>query len=192
MAFPSHIFVQFFGNFEKVAEPLFHALAALGLACYCVWDRSMLTEWPKWEEPKIDRGFAERMSRILQRKTAELRATEPDEKRRRQLLDAFAKGPEFRAEMAREAGLEPGPAQKAYDDVVNCYVRWKDGRASATELGAIRKLDPKFALMSLSELRKQAGDGPRLLVATAIVPQRAAGLRQSAEGLGLSIENESV
>jgi hypothetical protein len=191
-ALPTHIFVQFFGNFEKVAEPLFHALAATGLECYSVWEKSMLTEWPKWEGPTIDSGFGERITRILERKTAELRATEPDENRRRQMLDAFTKGPEFRAEMAREARREPGRARKVYDDVVNCYVRWKDGRASAAELGAVRKLDPKFSLMSLSELKKQAGDGPRLLVATAIVPQRAAGLRRSAEELGLCVENESV
>jgi hypothetical protein len=190
-AFPTHIRVGFFGNFEKIAEPLFNVLSSIGLVCYSVWDKMMLTEWPMWEEPTFDRGFAKRMSRVLQRKTAELRQTEPDEKRRRQILDAFAESPQFRAQMAREARSEPRRGKKTYDDVLNCYVRWKGGRASATELGAIRKLDPKLAAMSLSQLRTHVGNRPRLLLATAVAPRRAAELRRSAEGLGLSIENES-
>jgi hypothetical protein len=183
--------VGFFGNFEKLAQPLFNALTATGLACYSVWDQAMLTEWPKWEEVAVDRGFAERMNRVLRHKSAELREIEPDEKRRGMILDAFVNGPEFRAEMSREARRGPGRAKKAYDDLVNCYVRWKGGRASATELGAIRKLDPKFAAMSLSELRMHAGDAPRVLLATAVSARRAAELRRAAEQLGLSFESES-
>jgi hypothetical protein len=102
-------------------------------------------EWPKWEVPSIDRGFAGRMQRILQRKTTELREVESDEKRRSQILDAFVKSPDFRAEMAREARREPGRGKRTYDDVLNVYAKWKNGRASATELGALRKLDTKLA-----------------------------------------------
>ena len=75
-ALATHIRVGFLGNFEKLAEPLFNALTATGLVCYSIWDKAILTEWPKWEEPTIDRGFGERMTRILQRKTAELREVE--------------------------------------------------------------------------------------------------------------------
>lgn len=189
-ALPTHIRVGFFGNFEKVAEPFFEALTTAGLVCYSLGDKSILTRWPKRDEPTIDRGFAGRIGRILQRKTIELRETEPDERRRRQILDTFVNSPEFRAEMAREARREPGRGKKSYDDVVNCYVRWKDGRATASELGAVRKLDPKLAAMSLSELRAHVGDAPRLLLVTAALPQRTAELRRSAEGLGLSIESE--
>jgi hypothetical protein len=192
VALPTHIRVGFFGNFDKLAKPLYHVLTGAGLVCYSVWDKSMLTEWPEWEEPTIDRGFAERMTRILRRKTIEMRETEPDEKRRSQLLDAFVKSTEFRAEMAREARREPGRGKKTFDEVVNCYVRWKDGRASASELGAVRKLEPKLAAMSLGELRSLIGDSPRLLVATAVAPRQAAELRRTAEGLGLGLETEPL
>jgi hypothetical protein len=191
VALPTHIRVGFFGDFEKVAESLFNALNATGLVSYSVWDKAMLTEWPKWEEPAIDRGFGERMTRILQRKTAELREAEPDEKRRSQILDAFAKSPEFLAEMAREARRESGRGRKAYDDYLNVYAKWKNGRASATELGALRKLDAKLAGMSLSGLRAHVGESPRLLLATAVAPRAAAELRRSGEALGLAVETES-
>jgi hypothetical protein len=189
-ALATHIRVGFFGNFEKVAEPLFNALTAAGLVCYSVWDKAMLSEWPKWEEPTIDRGFAGRMQRVLQRKTIELREVEPDEKRRSQVLDAFVKSPEFRSEMAREARRESGRCKKAYDDVLNVYAKWKNGRPSATELGALRKLDAQLAAMSLSDLRVHVGESPRLLLATAVVPRVAAELRRSGEALGLSVETE--
>lgn len=192
VALPTHIRVGFFGNFEKLGEQLFDVLVATGLVCYSALDKAMLTKWPKGVEPDIDRGFGERMTRVLQRKTAELREIEPDEKRRGRILDAFVKSPEFQAEMAREARREPGRGKKAYGDVVNCYVRWREGRASATALGAVRKLDSKLAAMSLPELRVHIGDAPRLLLAAAVVPRRAAELRQLAEGLGLSIESESA
>lgn len=187
---PTHIRVGFYGNVDKLAERFLSALTATGLACYSVWDKAMIPQWPKWEEPFIDRGYAERMTRILQRMTAELRETEPDEKRRSQALNAFVDSPDFRAEMAREARREPSRGKKTYDDVVNCYVRWKDGRASVTELGAVRKLDPKLAAMTLPDLCKQVGDAPRFLLAIAVPPRRAAQLRYLAEELGLSIESE--
>jgi hypothetical protein len=189
-ALPTHIRVGFFGNFEKVAEPLFNALTATGFVCYSVWDKAMLTEWPEWEEPTIDRGFGERMTRILHRKTAELREVESDEKRRSQILDTFVKSPEFRSEMAREARREPGRGKKAYDDVLNVYARWKNDRASATELGALRKLDAKLSAMSLSALRTHVGESRRLLLAAAVPPRVAAELRRSGEALGLKVETE--
>jgi len=189
-ALETHIRVGFIGNFEKVAEPLFNALTAAGLVCYSVWDKRMLTEWPGWEEPTIDRGFAGRMQRILQRKTTELREVKPDERRRSRILDAFVKSPEFRAEMAREARREPGRGKKTYDDVLNVYAKWKNDRASATELGALRKLDPKLAGMSLSDLRARVGESPRLLLATAVAPRVAAELRRSGEALGLAVDVE--
>jgi hypothetical protein len=189
-ALPTHIRVGFFGDFEKLAELLFKAVTTTGLVCYSIWDKAMLTEWPKWEEPTIDRGFGERMNRILQRKTAELRDVEPDEKRRSQILDAFVKSPEFVAEMAREARREPGRGKKTYDDVLNVYAKWKNDRPSATELGALRKLDAKLAAMSLSDLRAHVGESPRFLLATAVAPRIAAELRRSGEALGLAVEVE--
>jgi len=189
-ALATHIRVGFLGNFEKVAEPLFNALTATGLVCYSVWDKAMLTEWPKWKEPTIDRGFADRMQGILQRKTIEFREVEPDEKRRSQMLDAFMKSPEFLAEMAREVRREPGRGKKAYDDVLNVYAKWKNDRASATELGALRKLEAKLAAMSLSDLRAHVGESPRFLLATAVVPRVASQLRRSGEALGLAVEVE--
>jgi hypothetical protein len=189
-ALATHVRVGFFGNFEKVAEPLFNALTSSGLVCYSIWDKALLTEWPEWEEPTIDRGFASRMQRILQRKTTELRKVEPDEKRRSQILDAFVNSPEFRAEMAREARRESGQGKKAYDDVLNVYAKWMNDRASATELGALRKLDAKLGAMSLSDLRAHVGQSPRLLLATAVAPRVAAELRRSGEALGLAVEVE--
>lgn len=189
-ALATHVRVGFFGNFEKVAEPLFKALTATGLVCYSVWDKAMLTDWPTWKEPTIDRGFGERMTRILQRMTAELREVEPDEKRRSQVLDAFVKSPEFLAEMSREARRGPGRGKKTYDDVLNVYATWTNDRASATELGALRKLDAKLAAMSLPELRAHVGESPRLLLAMAVVPCVAAELRRSCEALGLGVEVE--
>lgn len=189
----THITVRFYGNFEKLAQPLFKVLIAEGFACYSIWDRTLLTTWPKWEEPTIDKGFAGRMSRIMERKTRDLRETEPDPKRRAQLLDAFAKNPEFRAEMAKEARLEGSSSigqKKTYSDHPNCYVRWRDGRPSAAELGALRKLDPKFAAMSMADLRSQIGDTPRLLLLTAASPRQAGELRASAEEYGLIFEAE--
>ncbi len=190
MVLPTHIRVGFFGNIDKVAAPLFNTLTTTGLVCYSVLDSAMLTEWPKWDEPTIDCGFGKRMTRILQRKSAELREVEPDEKRRSQILDAFLKSADFLAEMAHEARREPGRGKKAYEDVLNVYAKWKDDRASATELGALRKLDAKLAAMSLSDLRALVADSPRLLLATAVAPRTAADLRRSGEALGLAVEVE--
>ena len=187
----THIHVRFFGNFDKVAEPLYNALTALGLACYSVWDKAIFADWPIWEEPTVDSGFAARMTRILERKTLELRETVPDSNRRAQILAAFVKSPEFRAEMAAEARLEkPSRQKKAYSDLLNCYVRWKDGRASASELGAVRKLCPRFAAMSIAELRMQSGGSPRLLLLTAATARQAAELRRSAEQHGIALDIE--
>jgi hypothetical protein len=81
-AMQSHIHIRFYGNFDRVAEPLFNGLTALGLACYSVWDKVILVDWPKWEEPSIDAGFAARTARIMERKTLDLRETVPDARRR--------------------------------------------------------------------------------------------------------------
>ena len=190
-ACPTHLHVRFYGDFDKVAALLFNVLTANGMSCYSVWDESVVLDWPRRDEPAIDPGFAARMERLLEHKARELREAEPDEKRRRQMLDQYAKSPEFRAEMAREARREAGGrGPKAYEDFVNCYVRWKDGRASVAELGAVRKLYPKLAAMSLPQLRAHAGDAPRLLVATAVEPQEAAELRREAKQAGLTLDIE--
>jgi hypothetical protein len=75
-------------------------------------------------------------------------------------------------------------------DVVNCYVRWKDGRPSASELGAIRKLDSRFAAMGMTELRNLIGSSRRLLLLTAATPRQAAEFRESAERHGLILDAE--
>jgi hypothetical protein len=190
---PTQVLVRFFGDFDTLAESLFDALIGQGFVCYSVWDKKLLAAWPKWEELKPDKGFADRMSRILQRETMRLRETEPDPKRRARLLDAFVKGPQFRAEMAREARLE-GPGRRGlsapYSDYVNCFVRWKNGQPSASELAMVRKLDPRLAAMSIGELRNTIGDSPRLLLRTAIPPTQAGALREAAARHGLKLDVE--
>jgi hypothetical protein len=189
----THVAVRFSGDFDKLAGPLFKALAAAGFVCYSVWDRTVLSEWLMREEPRIDNGFAARMTRVTQRKERELRETEPDPKRRARMLDAFVKSPEFRAEMAKAARLEGrgGDRRKrAYSGVVNCYVRWRDGRPSASELGAVRKLNSRFAAMGIAELRNLIGDAPRLPVLTAALPRQAAAFREAAERHGLVVDVE--
>ena len=189
----TRIVVRFFGNFDKLAEPLFNALARQGLVCYSVWDRKLLASWPKWEDLKADAGFAGRMSRVLERQTSKLRETEPDPQRRTRLLDAFVKSADFRAEMARE-GRGEAPSRpsgvKTYADHLNCYVRWANGRPSAGELAAVRKLDPKLAAMTIAALREMIGGLPRLLLLTAAPPAQVAALRDAAARHGLTLDVE--
>lgn len=189
-ALTTHIRVGFFGNFENVAKALFKALTSAGLVCYSIQDNAMLSEWPKWEEPTIDRGFAGRMQRILQRKTVQLREMESNEKRIRQILDEFVTSAEFRSEMAREARRELGRGRKTYDDVLNVYAKWKNDQISPTELGALRKLDAKLGAMSLADLRAHVADSPRLLLATAVAPRVAAELQRAAKAHGMKVEAE--
>jgi hypothetical protein len=107
------------------------------------------------------------------------------------MLDAFMKSAEFRAEMAAEARREaPAHEKRAYGDVVNCYVRWRNDRPSASELGAVRKLDSTLAAKSIVELRGLVGDSPRLLLLTAATPRQAAALRRSAERHDIIVEIE--
>jgi hypothetical protein len=193
MTSESLLSVRFFGDFEKLAEPLFHALATDGLACYSVWDKQILTTWPKSQEIEIDSGFAARMARVIERKTLQFREAEPDADRRTKILSAFVNSPEFRAEMAREARSEqPGGTRrkKPYADVVNCYGRWRYGRPSASELAAVRKLAPRYAAMGMTELRNLIGTSPRLLLLTAAAPDQAATLRESADRNGLIVDIE--
>jgi hypothetical protein len=193
-ATPTHLRVHFHGDFDRLAQPLFTALTAQGLACYSVWDRTVLPAWPNSQVPSIDKGFATRMARITERKSLELRQTEPDPKRRARLLDAFLKSPEFRAEMANEARLEQPTTNKrhakAYTDLVNCHARWRTGHPSASELAAVRKLSPALAALSLAELRTQIGTSPRLLLLTAVPPRQGVALRTSADQLGLLVDLE--
>jgi len=188
----THVSVRFYGNFERVAEPLFKALRAMDFTCYSVWDGTILADWPACAEPTVDAGFAARMTRIMERKTRELRETEPDAARRARLLDAFVKSPEFRGEMAAEARRESsgGGGRKAYTDLVNCYVRWREGRPSAVELGAVRRLDPGLGAKSVGELRAAVGDLPRMLLRTAITKWQAGELRRQAAELGVAVEFE--
>ena len=102
------------------------------------------------------------------------------------------KSPEFFAEMAREARQEPRRGKKAYHDVLNVFAKWNNDRASATELGALRKLSAKLAAMSLSDLRAYVGESPRFLLAAAVVPRIAAELRRSGETLGIAVEVEPL
>jgi hypothetical protein len=189
----THIHVRFYGNFDKLAKPIFKILTSQGLTCYSVWDKRVLTDWPEWNEPTTDPGFAARMSRVTERKAIELRQTEPDAKRRAQFLDAFLKSPEFRAEMAKEARSDNprGSHQtKTYADHLNCYARWKTGHPSAPELAAVRKLAPKFAALGIAELRTLIGNAPRLLLLTAAPPHQASELRHSADRHGLLLDIE--
>jgi hypothetical protein len=188
----THLQVGFFGNFEKVAEPLFAALTAQGLTCYSEWDEAVLAKWPEEEGPTADGDFAERMDRVMQAKARDLKDAVADPKQRLKLINEFLKGPEFRAAMAAEAVVEkPGRGKKAFADLVNCYARWKAGKPSAAELTGLRKLDAKFASVSLAELRAQAERSPRLLIATAVTSRRAAALRREAERHGVLLEVEA-
>jgi hypothetical protein len=194
MAYDTHLRVGFYGNFEVLAAPLFKALRSLGLTWYSVWDKKILNAWPKFKEPQIDSSFGARMTRVMQRETARLRETEPDERRRTALLNAFIRSPEFKAQMAQEARNESTPARrgrkKTYSDYVDCYARWTTGRPSAAELAALRKVNPKSAAMSLAELRQSIGDSPRLKFLTGIPPSRAANLIRAAAKEGLIVETE--
>jgi hypothetical protein len=190
----THLHVTFYGNFDKVAEPLFNALLAEGLLCYSVWDRQLITEWPAGPEMEVDNGFAARMSRVVERKTNQLREIEPDPKQRTKLLNAFVKSHEFRAEMAREARAEgPRPAgeKTTFSDLVNCYARWQTGHPSAGELATVRKLESKYGLMSIGELRSLIGDEPRLLLLRSVRPKRADALKNAAQAHGLLVDVES-
>jgi hypothetical protein len=192
-AMETHLSVCFYGNFDKLAKPLFDAVVAQGFACYSVWDTQLLERWPVLSELTPDSGYADRMSRVLQREKLRLEKTEPDRERRTKLMNAFVNSPEFRAEMAREARLESPNRQggkKTYADHMNCFVRWKDGHPSASELSAIRKLDSKFAAMSISDLRQTIGDSRRFQVITAAPPMEVAALRAAAAKLGLAIDVE--
>jgi hypothetical protein len=189
----THIHVRFHGNFDKLAKPLFKSLTSQGLTCYSVWDKKVLTDWPRWNETTIDPGFAARMSRVTDRKALELRQTEPDAKRRAQVLDAFLKSPEFRAEMAKAARLEnpSDPHQTTtYADHLNCYARWKTGHPSAPELAAVRKLAPQLAALGIAELRTLIGNAPRLLLLTAAPPHQASELHHAADRHGLLLDIE--
>jgi hypothetical protein len=187
--------LHFFGNFERIAQPLFSALAAQGLVCYSVWDKQILNEWPQWKEPYIDKGFASRMEHVVARKTLELRQRVPDAKQRSKLLAAFVRSEEFRAEMARQARLEEPSGKghrKTYSDAVNCFARWKNGHPSASELAVLRKLDSKFAAMSITDLEALAGQSPRLLLLSAVPPRQAAEFRDAAERQGLVLDIEPL
>ena len=192
-ALDTHISVQFYGDFDKVANVLFDALVTEGLLCYSVWDQKLLSEWPAGREMEIDNGFAARMSRVVERKTNQLRQIEPDSKRRTKLLNAFVKSDEFRAEMAREAradGRRPGGDRKTFSDLVNCYARWQTGHPSAGELAAVRKLESKYGQMSIGELRTLIRDEPRLLLLRAVRPKRADALKNAAQVHGLRVDVE--
>jgi hypothetical protein len=133
------------------------------------------------------------MSRVLGRHSQKLTEVEPDPRRRERMLSAFLKSAEFRAEMAAEARRETSAGHGnalMYGDLVNCYVRWRAGRASAQELAGIRKLSPAHAAMSIAELRNVVGDAGRLRVATGVHPKRAAMLKEEAERLGLLVDVE--
>jgi hypothetical protein len=189
----THVSIQFYGNFERVAKPLFGALRAMGLTCYSVWDKGILADWPEWEERAVDAGFAARMTRILERKTRELQETTPDVRVRKRMLDAFLKSAAFAAEMAAEARRESrGGGKKADGDLVNGYVRWRAGRPSAAELAGVRKLDPALAAKSVGDLRVTIGDSPRMLVRTAMTRRQEGELRRLAAELGLVVEFEEV
>jgi len=184
----THVSVRFYGNFERVARPLFDALGAMGLTCYSVWDEAILVDWPQWEERVVDAGFAARMTRLLERKTRELQETTPDIGVRKRMLDAFLKSAAFAAEMAAEARRESGDG----GDLVNGYVRWRAGRPSAAELAGVRKLDPALGAKSVGDLRAVIGDSPRLLVRRGITRRQEGELRRLAAGLGLEVEFEEV
>ena len=193
IASDTHVSVRFYGDFDKVAKALFDALVTEGLLCYSVWDQKLLTEWPAGREMEIDKGFAARMSRVVERKTNQLREIEPDRRQRIKLLNAFVKSDEFRAEMAREAraeGRRPGGDETTFSDLVNCYARWQTGHPSARELAAVRKLESKYGQTSIGELRTLIGDEPRLLLLRAVRPKRADALKNAAQAHGLRVDVE--
>jgi hypothetical protein len=188
----THIRVVFYGNFDKVAEPLFDALTAQGLTCYSEWDKTIFAKWPQEEASTIDGGFAARMDQVLQRKSVELNLAEADPRQRLKMLNEFLKGAEFRGAMAAEAAAEkPGRGKKAYSELVNCFARWKTGKPSAGELAGLRKVDAKFAAMSVADLRAQAAGSSRLLICTAVTPRRATALRRAAEQHGVIVDVEA-
>lgn len=193
-SYDTHLHVKFYGNFDELAAPLFAAMRAQGLVCYSVWDQKIIDAWPKWQEPRIDGGFGKRMSLVLERESARLRQTEPDPARRVAMLNAFVKSDEFRAQMAKEARAEsklvPRGRKKTYADLVDCYARWNNGTPSAAELAAVRKLDAKYRATSIAELRKIIGAAPRLKLLTAVPPDRAKALAQSAFAAALTLDIE--
>jgi len=102
----THIVVHFYGNFEKLAKPLFNALKGMGFNCFSAWDRKIINTWPKSETPRVDKGFVARMMRVIQRRASELRETVADADERTRILGEVVKSPEFRAQMADEERLE--------------------------------------------------------------------------------------
>lgn len=41
-ALGTHLLVRFYGNFDKMAEPLFSALTGQGFRCYSLWDPKLV------------------------------------------------------------------------------------------------------------------------------------------------------
>lgn len=110
--FTSHyISVGFYGNFDVLAEPLYRFMSAEGLTCYSPLDKKLVTSWPKFSEPKIDKCYSARMLKILQVKTQELRLIEPNEKVRIKLMTAFLRSAEFHERMAEELKSEKQKAR---------------------------------------------------------------------------------
>lgn len=101
-----HLDVRLYGNFERIARPLFHFMASRGLTCYSVQDGRVVEKWPNFDEPDIDKGYADRMQRVIARHAEHLERIEPDPKSRQKRMNAFVRSPEFHAEMEREHGQE--------------------------------------------------------------------------------------
>lgn len=103
-----HLRIGFHGNFERLAEPLLRFMLSEGFACYSVADGKFLTEWPKFKEPVIDKGYSARLQRVLQRQNDEIRKREPDPKVRTKLMTMYMRSKEIHEEMARELAREKG------------------------------------------------------------------------------------
>jgi hypothetical protein len=97
-----HLDVRFYGNLEPLAKPFFEFMSRQGLLCYAQGDPDLLREWPKFREPEIDKDYAARMQRVLQRHNEKLREQEPDPKKRAKAMTAYMRSDEFQAEMGRE------------------------------------------------------------------------------------------
>ena len=101
-----HLDARFYGHFEKIARPLFHFMSSQGLTCYSVGDGRVVETWPSFEEPAIDKGYADRMQRVIARHAEHLERTEPDPRIRQKRINAFVKSPEFHAEIKTEHDQE--------------------------------------------------------------------------------------
>jgi len=173
--------VRFYGSFEALAKPLFQFMTGHGLICYAHGDRELLSKWPAFKEPEIDRGYAARMQRVLERHNQKVREQEPDPNRRAKAMNAFVKSEQFRDEMAREYDLEMARERGAAATVD--VLLMAAGEKKMEVIRVIRRLTG----MELREAKKLVDAAPNVVLA-GVRREKAERVCDELEALGARVE----